>query len=93
MRYIRYAVWGVLAVVFVSVSLANRGLVSLKLMPEALAELVGFNPSITLPLFVVVLGGWPLASRLVTCLSTCASTNTAVMRASNMAKSKSSRVK
>ena len=64
MRYIRYAVWGVLAVVLVSVSLANRGLVSLKLMPEALAELVGFNPSITLPLFVVVLGGLALGVAL-----------------------------
>ena len=57
MRYIRYAIWGILAVVLVSVCLANRSLVELKLMPEALAELARFNLSISLPLFVVVLGG------------------------------------
>lgn len=57
MRYIRYGVWAVLAVVLISISLANRGFVDLKLMPEALAELAGVNPSISLPLFVVVLGG------------------------------------
>lgn len=57
MRTIRYLLWVVLALVLASVSLANRGFVDLKLMPEALAELVGFNPAISLPLFVVVLGG------------------------------------
>lgn len=57
MRYLRYAVWAVLAAVLISISLANRGFVDLKLMPEALAELVGYNPAISLPLFVVVLGG------------------------------------
>ncbi|MBE1283772.1 MAG: DUF1049 domain-containing protein [Rhodobacteraceae bacterium] len=57
MRYIRYAFLGTLGIILVSVSLANRGVVTIKLMPEAVAELVGFNPSISLPLFVVVLGG------------------------------------
>lgn len=57
MRYIRYAVLAVLAIVFVSVSLANRAMVDLKLMPEAIAELVGMNFQISLPLFVVGLGG------------------------------------
>lgn len=57
MRYIRYAVLGALAIVLVSVSLANRSFVELKLMPEALGELFGFNPGVSLPLFAVVLGG------------------------------------
>lgn len=57
MRYIRYAVLGALAIVLVSVSLANNTIVELKLMPGALAELFGFNFSIALPLFAVVLGG------------------------------------
>ncbi|MBY6067246.1 DUF1049 domain-containing protein [Leisingera aquaemixtae] len=57
MRYIRYAVLGALAIVLVSVCLANSTVVELKLMPAALAELFGFNYSIALPLFVVVLGG------------------------------------
>ncbi|NVK15793.1 MAG: DUF1049 domain-containing protein [Rhodobacteraceae bacterium] len=57
MRYIRYAVLGALAIVLVSVCLANSTVVELKLMPAAFAELAGFNYSIALPLFVVVLGG------------------------------------
>lgn len=57
MRYIRYAFLGGLGIVLISVSLANRDLVTLELMPEALAGLLGFNLAITLPLFVVVLGG------------------------------------
>jgi len=57
MRYIRYAFLGTLGIILISVSLANRGFVTLQLMPDALAELVGFNPGISLPMFVVVLGG------------------------------------
>ncbi|WP_264212344.1 LapA family protein [Leisingera thetidis] len=57
MRYIRYAVLAALAIVLVSVCLANSAFVELKLMPEALGELFGFNHSIALPLFAVVLGG------------------------------------
>lgn len=57
MRYIRYAVLGALAIVLVSVSVANSAMVQLRLMPDALADLFGFNHGIELPLFVVVLGG------------------------------------
>ena len=57
MRYIRYAVLASLAIVLASIAVANRGSVELKLMPDAFAELAGFNPGISLPLFVVVLGG------------------------------------
>ena len=57
MRYIRYAFLAILAIVLVSVSLANRGMVTIKLMPDGLAELVGPNPAITLPVFLVILGG------------------------------------
>ncbi|EEX08253.1 conserved hypothetical protein [Ruegeria lacuscaerulensis ITI-1157] len=57
MRYIRYGFLGVLGIVLVSVSLANRQTVHLQLMPDALAELLGFNLSTNLPLFLVVLGG------------------------------------
>ncbi|MGR3760301.1 DUF1049 domain-containing protein [Roseobacteraceae bacterium NS-SX3] len=57
MRYIRYAILGALGVILISVCLANRAFVELKLLPEALAELAGFNPSVSLPLFVVGLGG------------------------------------
>ncbi len=56
MRYIRYAFLAALGIILISISLANRGFVPLKLMPDTLAELLGFNMSISLPLFVVVLG-------------------------------------
>ncbi|WP_377193390.1 lipopolysaccharide assembly protein LapA domain-containing protein [Ruegeria meonggei] len=57
MRYLRYAFLAVLGIVLISISLANRESVELKLMPDAFAELVGLNLSTSLPLFVVVLGG------------------------------------
>ena len=57
MRYLRYAFLGTLGIILISVSLANRGLVTLKLMPSAIADVVGFSPAITLPLFVVGLVG------------------------------------
>ncbi len=57
MRYIRYALLALLAIVLVSVSLANREFVTVQLMPDALAGLVGFNLSLTLPLFLVILCG------------------------------------
>lgn len=57
MRYLRYAILAVLGIILISVSLANRNMVSLKLMPDDLADLAGFNLSVSLPLFLVVLGG------------------------------------
>ncbi|WP_170391096.1 lipopolysaccharide assembly protein LapA domain-containing protein [Ruegeria arenilitoris] len=57
MRYIRYGFLAVLGIVLVSVSLANRQMVHLQLMPDALSDLLGFNLATSLPLFLVVLGG------------------------------------
>ncbi len=57
MRYLRYAFLAVIGIVLISVSLANRDPVSLRLMPGDLADLVGFNPGVTVPLFLVVLAG------------------------------------
>jgi uncharacterized integral membrane protein len=57
MRYIRYAILAVLLIIVVSVSLANRDMVVIKLLPEPFAEFIGSNWSLNLPLFVVVLGG------------------------------------
>ncbi|WP_435141432.1 LapA family protein [Pseudopelagicola sp. nBUS_19] len=54
MRYIRYAFLGVLAVVLISMALANREMVILKLLPAPLDELVGINYAMTLPMFVVI---------------------------------------
>ncbi len=57
MRYIKYALLAAIAVCLIAVSLANRGVVTLKLLPGDLAGLVGLNQSIDLPLFVVIFGG------------------------------------
>ncbi|WP_375174444.1 lipopolysaccharide assembly protein LapA domain-containing protein [Pseudooceanicola sp.] len=57
MRYIRYLILAVIGVALIAVALANRGLVSLKLLPEGLARIAGLNPSIELPLFLVIFGG------------------------------------
>ncbi|ATG49097.1 DUF1049 domain-containing protein [Celeribacter ethanolicus] len=56
MRYIRYAFLGALAVVLVTMALANRDVVTLYLLPGELATLSGISLSIQLPLFVVIFG-------------------------------------
>lgn len=57
MRYIRYGFWAVVGVLLITVGLANRGPVTLRLMPQELGELFGIDREITLPLFVVIFGG------------------------------------
>lgn len=56
MRYIRYLILGAIAVSLVVVAMANRGDVTLTLLPDPIANLVGYSFSITLPLFIVILG-------------------------------------
>lgn len=55
MRYIRYGFLAALGIVLISVAIANRAVVTLTLLPETLADLVGVNLSISLPQFVVIL--------------------------------------
>lgn len=57
MRYIRYAILAALLAVFVTMALANRELVTLHLLPDAVARLTGWSFAVTLPLFVVIAGG------------------------------------
>ncbi|MGR3372135.1 LapA family protein [Pseudooceanicola sp.] len=57
MRFLRLIFLLVLALVLVSIALANRGMVTLTLLPAALADLWGHNPSVDLPLFIVILLG------------------------------------
>ncbi len=60
MRYIRYAFLAALAIVLVTVALANRGAVTLNSLPEGLAAIPGMGwlaVSIQLPLFIVIFGG------------------------------------
>jgi len=57
MRYIRYAFLAILAVVLITVALANRELVTLYLLPAELSGFLGFSWQVSLPLFIVIFGG------------------------------------
>ncbi|MBT9384564.1 DUF1049 domain-containing protein [Pseudooceanicola sp. CBS1P-1] len=54
MKYIRAAFMAVLAIVLISIALGNRQMVTLTLLPQGLADIIGLNQSINLPLFVVI---------------------------------------
>jgi len=57
MRYLRYAFLAILAVCLITVALANRDDVTLRLLPTELANLFGLTGTTTLPLFLVIFGG------------------------------------
>ena len=57
MRLIRYVFLAILAVCLITVALANSDVVTLKLLPEALAQATGYGFSIELPVFVVIFIG------------------------------------
>jgi len=57
MRYIRLAFLALLALVLLTLALANRGDVTLSLLPPDLAELTGLQASLTVPVFAVIFGG------------------------------------
>jgi uncharacterized integral membrane protein len=56
MRYVRYLCIAIFAMALISVALANRGLVSLQVLPTELSGLFAVNPTVELPLFAVILG-------------------------------------
>ena len=57
MRYIRYALIAALAAILITVALANRGVVTLKLLPDALAGFAGVPLAIDVPLYIVIFAG------------------------------------
>jgi fructose-specific phosphotransferase system IIC component len=57
MRYIRYGLLIALGAALVTVALANRDIVTLRLLPPDLALLLGFDQAVHLPLFAVIFGG------------------------------------
>jgi uncharacterized integral membrane protein len=57
MRYIRYAFLAALAVVLITVALANRDAVTLHLLPQELSGFLGFSWQVSLPLFIVIFLG------------------------------------
>ena len=54
MRLIRYVFLGSLAVVLIAVALANRSMVTLRVLPEEMSGLLGFGWSVSMPLFLVI---------------------------------------
>lgn len=57
MKYIKYTFWGIVAICLVIVGMANRGIVTLRAMPEALANPLGISPDIQMPLFMAIFIG------------------------------------
>ena len=57
MRYIRYAFWGLLGLILLIVATANRGPVTVNILPEELAGFIGWNYALSLPLFLVIFAG------------------------------------
>ena len=54
MNVLRVLLLGLLAFVLLVLALANRELVTLRLLPETLSDYLGFGASVTLPLFLVL---------------------------------------
>lgn len=57
MRVLKTLFWLAVAVVLVTLGLANRAIVELRALPEALEARLGAVPDLELPLFLVILGG------------------------------------
>lgn len=57
MKYIKYLFLAVIGGVLVLLALANVEPVTLTVLPVSLAEWVNWNYALTLPLFLVILGG------------------------------------
>lgn len=56
MRYIRYFCIALFGLAMIAVALANREIVALKVLPAEVAGNFAVNPTIQLPLFLVILG-------------------------------------
>ena len=57
MRYLRYLLLAVLAIVLLTVALANRTPVTIRALPEDMGLFAGFTWSAQMPLFLVIFGG------------------------------------
>lgn len=55
MRFIRLIVLAAIAIVLITVALANRDPLTIRLLPEELVALLGFSWQITLPAFLILL--------------------------------------
>ncbi|WP_330629268.1 LapA family protein (plasmid) [Thioclava litoralis] len=56
-RALRYAILAILAVVLIVIALSNTQIVTLRLLPEETAGVLGFGWSLQVPLFVAIMAG------------------------------------
>lgn len=56
-RTLRYVFLALLALVLLTVALANRMPVALRLMPDGVGEFLGLGGMVELPLFLIIFGG------------------------------------
>lgn len=56
-RTLRYLCLGLLAIALLTVALANRAPVTLRLLPEDVGAFLGLGGAIEMPLFLVIFGG------------------------------------
>ncbi len=56
-RYLKYLFLVLVALVLITVALANRALVTIQFLPEEMASYMGQPLSYELPLFVIIFGG------------------------------------
>lgn len=54
MAYLRYGFAALVALLLVTIALANRSVIEVKLLPDTLAALVGTNYAFSLPLFLLI---------------------------------------
>jgi uncharacterized integral membrane protein len=57
MRYLRYLFLSVIGILLITLALANRQIVSLRLLPGEMAEAVSMSGELRLPLFLVIFAG------------------------------------
>lgn len=57
MKYIKLTFWGIVAICLIIVGMANRGIVTLRALPEVLANPLGISPDIEMPLFMAIFIG------------------------------------
>lgn len=57
LRYVKYTLLVLLGLALLTVALANRGAVTLSILPQDLGSLVGWNWTAEVPLFAVLFGG------------------------------------
>lgn len=56
LRYLRFIFIGLTGLILLTLALANRGQVEVRLLPEGIGSLLGTSGGWSIPLFVVILG-------------------------------------